>query len=62
LSRHAGKGGPNAPPLLSAGQRLGFQQIVAAILTPKSSMPKLYPIPLTRGEVDAIAQYVGQLR
>ena len=57
-----GKGGPNAPPLVSDGQRLGFQQIVAAILKPKSPMPKLYPIPLTRSEVDAIAQYVGQLK
>jgi mono/diheme cytochrome c family protein len=56
-----GTGGTNGPSLVEPAKRLRFDQIVAQILNPAPPMPKLYPLPLKRDEVDAIAHYVEKL-
>jgi alcohol dehydrogenase (cytochrome c) len=55
-----GEGGVG-PTLKGEASRKSSEQVVAFIKNPKAPMPKLYPSPLTDGDVDALAAFVQRL-
>jgi len=55
-----GEGGVG-PALKGEAARKSSEQVVAFIKNPKAPMPKLYPSPLTVGDVDALAGFVQTL-
>ncbi|HVN70177.1 MAG TPA: PQQ-binding-like beta-propeller repeat protein [Candidatus Binatia bacterium] len=57
----AGGAGGTAPPLKGEHQRKSLAQTIAWIESPAPPMPKLYPDPLSRSEVEAVAKYVESL-
>jgi mono/diheme cytochrome c family protein len=56
----AGVGG-DSPSLIGERHRMNLAQAITWIEKPAPPMPKLYPIPLSRSDVEAVAKYVEQL-
>ncbi len=58
----AGGGGGTAPSLKGESSRKNLAQTMAWIENPAPPMPKLYPSPLDKSQVEAVAAYVQKLK
>lgn len=50
--------GGDSPSLIGERHRMNLAQAITWIEKPAPPMPKLYPIPLSRSDVEAVAKYV----
>jgi mono/diheme cytochrome c family protein len=53
--------GGDSPSLEGERHRMNLAQAITWIEKPAPPMPKLYPIPLSRSDVEAVAKYVEKL-